>query len=206
VALSTYADLRTAAADWLDRADVAHRIPDFIALAEVRLDRLLRARRMEVEAQIPVAVGARTAALPADFREGLGLWRETPEGRIRLRFVTPGQMPVSSAGGAPERWSIDGANLVFERPCIPGAGFILRMLARLSLSEAQPVNPVLADYPDLYLFGTLVEAAPFLRDAELLSLFAARFEAALMEARAQEARHRAGATLSLEAPLSAAGA
>ena len=59
---------------------------------------------------------------------------------------------------------------------------------RARLSEAAPANPVLAEHPDLYLFGALAEAAPFLRDGEMLAVFAARFDAALTEARMREAR------------------
>ena len=47
---------------------------------------------------------------------------------------------------------------------------------------------MLAEHPDLYLFGALAEAAPFLRDSEMLAVFAARFDAALTEARMREAR------------------
>ena len=40
--------------------------------------------------------------------------------------------------------------------------------------------------PDLYLFGALTEAAPFLRDGEMLAVFAARLDAALTEARMRD--------------------
>lgn len=203
MALSTYAELKSAVADWLDRGDLAGRIPDFIALAEARLDRVLRLRRMETEQVLNLAAGARSVTLPAGFREALGLWRIAPEGRIALRFVTPGQLPVSTAAGRPDRWTIDGGSIAFERPGANAASYALRMLGRLSLSDAAPTNPALQDHPDLYLFATLMEAAPYLRDAELLQMFAARLEAALAEARAQEARRGSLARLSVEAPLAA---
>ena len=39
MAISTFAELSTAAANWLDRSDLTDRIPEFIALAEARFNR-----------------------------------------------------------------------------------------------------------------------------------------------------------------------
>ena len=42
MAINTYATLQTAVANWLDRSDLTDRIPEFIALAEARMNRNLR--------------------------------------------------------------------------------------------------------------------------------------------------------------------
>lgn len=206
MALSTYPQLKAAIADWLERSDLAERTADFVTLAESRLNRLLRLRTMETDQALVATVGARTVPLPAGFREPVALWIEDTRGREALRYVDVATLSASTSPGRPRLWTIDGANLAFERPSDDTYPLSLRMLGRLALSDAQPSNTVLADYPDLYLFGALVEAAPYLRDAELLSLFAARFEAALAEARAKEARGRSLATLGVEPALSGAGA
>ena len=55
MAISTFAELKTAAANWLDRSDLTDRIPEFIALAEARFNRVLRIRDMEtVSTAIPL--------------------------------------------------------------------------------------------------------------------------------------------------------
>ncbi len=46
MAISTYAELKTSIANWLDREDLTDIIPDFIALAETRHKRELKRRRM----------------------------------------------------------------------------------------------------------------------------------------------------------------
>jgi hypothetical protein len=46
MAISTYAELQTAAANWLGRADLTSRIPEFVALAEAKFNRTLRIRDM----------------------------------------------------------------------------------------------------------------------------------------------------------------
>ncbi len=201
MALATYSDLQAAVADWLERADLAGRIPDFITLAESRLNRMLRLRMMETEVALAAIVGARTMALPAGFTEPVALWRELDSGREALRFVDPAAIPVSTTAGLPRAWTVSGGVVAFERPCDQAYGFTLRMLGGLSLSATTPTNPILAAYPDLYLFAALVEAAPYLRDGDLLSMFSARLDAALAEVGAKEARSRALSTLGTEAPL-----
>ena len=206
MALSTYSQLKSAVADWLERGDLADRTGDFIVLAESRLNRLLRLRALEIDQALTATPGGRTIALPAGFREPVALWLEGPGGREAMRFADPATLLTSPAAGQPRLWTLDGGVVAFERPCDRAYGFTLRMLGRLALSDAQPTNAALTDYPDLYLFGALVEAAPYLRDAELLSLFAARFEGALLEARAKEARARSLAPLGVESALAASGA
>ena len=198
MALTTYAQLKSAVADWLERSDLSDRVGDFITLAESRLNRVLRLRLMESDQSLAATPGSRMIALPVGFREPVALWLETAGGRRALSFVDAAGLEASASAGQPQHWTIDGGNLAFERPCDQAYGLTLRMLGRLALSDGAPSNAVLADYPDLYLFGALVEAAPYLRDAEMLSLFAARFEAALAEARMKEARSRALATLSFD--------
>ena len=39
MAIGTYAELQTAVANWLDRDDLTDRIPEFIALAEAKMNR-----------------------------------------------------------------------------------------------------------------------------------------------------------------------
>ncbi len=78
----------------------------------------------------------------------------------------------------------------------------LQPMAKFGLSAGQPVNALLSDYPDAYLFATLCEAAPFLRDAELASAYEGRLQQTLAEINAKDARARAPHVLVTEvAPL-----
>jgi len=200
MAITTYAELQAAAANWLVRGDLTARIPEFITLAEVRLNRVLRARLAEVEQGLTASVGARTIPLPAGFAEALALWRIRPDGRQALSFLEPSLMGASSLRGEPAAWTVDGANLAFDRPCDEAYAFTLRMLRKFALSDAAPTNALLTDHPDVYLFATLCEAAPLLRDAELAQAYEARLARAIGEANAKEARSRAPRTLGSEVP------
>ncbi len=191
MAITTYAELQAAAANWLVRADLTARIPEFIALAEARLNRVLRSRLAETEAALTGVVGSRAIPLPAAFAEPLALWIVRTEGRETLRFVEPSLIGASSLRGEPGAWTVSGATIAFDRPCDQAYAFTLRMLAKYGLSDAAPVNGLLADSPDAYLFATLCEAAPFLRDNELSGAYEARLERALGEINAKDARSRA---------------
>jgi len=200
MAITTYAELQAAAANWLVRADLTQRIPEFVALAEARLNRVLRARLAETEIALTAVVGARTAPLPSGFAEPLALWIVSSGERTALRFIEPSLLGASSLRGRPCSWSIDGTTLAFDRPCDQAYSLVLRMLSRFALSDAAPTNGLLADYPDAYLFATLCEAGPFLRDDALAASYEARLERAIGEINAKEARSRAARTLVTEVP------
>jgi hypothetical protein len=200
MAITTYAELKAATANWLVRADLTARIPEFITLAEARLNRVLRARLAETEVALTAVVGARAVPLPSGFAEALALWIARPEGRTALPFLEPSLIGASSLRGEPGAWTVDGPNLAFDRPCDQAHGLVLRMLKTFSLSDAAPTNALLAEGPDVYLFATLSEAGPFLRDAELAGAYEARLERAIGELNAKDARSRAPRTLSTELP------
>lgn len=200
MAITTYAQLQAAAANWLVRGDLTARIPEFITLAEARLNRVLRARLAETEVALTATVGQRTIPLPAGFTEPLRVWLERAQGREELAFITAELIGASSLRGEPGWWTVDGATLRFERPCDEAYGFTLRMLKAFQLSEEAPTNALLVDAPDAYLFATLCEAGPFLRDAELSAAYEARLGRAVAELNAKDARSRAARTLRTELP------
>ena len=200
MAITTYAELQAAAANWLVRADLTQRIPEFIQLAETRLNRVMRTRLAEVEVLLSAGAGVRTLALPAGFTEPLRLWIERAEGRRELAFLEAGLMGASSLRGEPRAWTINGASLGLDRPCDQIYALTLRMLQAFALSDSAPTNALLSDFPDLYLFATLSEAAPFLRDAELAAAYETKLGRAIAEANSKEARSRAARVLTTELP------
>ena len=200
MAITTYAELQAAAANWLVRSDLTARIPEFIALAEARLNRLLRTRLSEVEVAVTATFGARTIPLPAGFTEPLRLWLERDGGREELPFRDASLMAATSLRGVPGAWTVDGATLAFDRPCDQAYGLTLRMLRAFSLSDAAPTNALLSVFPDIYLFATLSEAAPFLRDAELAAAYETKLNRAIDETNAKAARSRAARVLTTDLP------
>lgn len=201
MAIGTYSELLTAVANWLERTDLTARIPEFIALCESRLNRKLDIRTMQSDNAVTGVVSSRLIALPTGFREPVDLWINRTTGRDPLRFVDPSQLVTSTTSGEPLYWTVDGTNIAFERPCDQAYSFTLRMLGALGI-EASTTNYVLTNYPDLYLFGTLTEAGPYLKDNDQLTIWDTRFTAALGEAMAKENRNRSLAQLRTDIPRS----
>lgn len=200
MAITNLTELEAACANWLVRADLVARIPEFITLAESKLNREIRKRQGEVTVPLVGVPASRFIALPAAYSEGLDAWIMPPGASDwqELRFVDPARLAASTVAGQPRFWTIDGTNLGFERPCDQAYSFTLRMLAKYALSVPNPTNDLLTDYPDAYLFGALAEAGPFLRDQDVLSMYEAKLDAAIKSINAKDARSRAQQTLSTE--------
>lgn len=196
--LATYADLKASATDWLKRADMAARLPDFIALAEARINRIARVRTMENELSLSMTVGARFIALPGNFSVPLAVYLESMQPRQVLTPVVPEVLAVSNVAGMPSYWCIDGATLAFERPADQPYPITLRQQGNFKLSDAAPTNAVLTDYPDVYLYGTLYQGFLHTRDVEQATLNKGLYEQAVKEMNQTESRSRAIAPLRTE--------
>ena len=101
MAISTYTELQTAVANWLDRDDMSARIPEFISLTEARFNRILPA-----------------------------------------------------------------------------------------LTALAPTNDILTDSPDVYLYGSLLEAEPFLQNDARVQLWATAFQQAISDIQEQDEKDR----------------
>lgn len=166
--------------DWLNREDLANQIPDFIQLAEVRLNRELRWRKMIV--RDTVAVDEEYEDLPPGFLEVKSIRFNTKPPTFPT-LLLPQQMERERArgygSGAPRHYAIVGNQLLFDR--VPsGQEMELATYVEIpSLTEDQPVNQLLVEHPDLYLFGALLEAEAYLKHDPRLEVWAARFGQAL---------------------------
>lgn len=158
--LNTYDGLVASVAAWLMRDDLAAVIPDFISLAETDMNHRLRLRTQLVTATVDAAGGD----LPAD---AVHVQSVTLDGYGRLDFASGAENAAFSEGyrGGPARWfGIDGNRLVVS-PTPASGQLTLRYYARIpSLGPDNQTNAVLQASPALYLYGSLLQAAPYLLD------------------------------------------
>lgn len=183
MAITTYAELQTAIADWLNRSDLTARIPDFITLAETRINRELRAREQQVIAT--ANVDTPFFALPGDFLE-FKSFRITDTGgnAYELMLATPEQISAAlaenSVSNTPRFVTIIGDQFqLWPSPDQLYIGSLAYVRKVPALSDAAPTNWLLTDAPDVYLYGSLMSAGPFLRDSEALVTFKTLFDEAL---------------------------
>lgn len=199
MAITNLDELSAAVANWMERADLGPRIPEFIALAESRINRLLDAMLLEADVALAGVAGSRFIPLPAGVDQVKAFWIVRPGGRAPLAQANPDTLATDSAPGEPLQWAIDGPSIAFERPCAAAYAFQARIEGLLALTTSTPVNGVLTRWPDIYLFGVLAEAAPYMLDDERLAVFDAKFEKAIREVNRSERRKRGNVPLRTEA-------
>lgn len=168
MALSTFSELKSSLATWLHRSDLTSAIPDFITLAEAQLNRVLRVRPMM--ARTDLTVNGEYEDAPADFIAPISFVLETsPE--IVLEYVSPERMveleaaEITTTEDKPKWWSIVGDEFrLYPVPTTSYTGELTYWQKIPALSDANTSNWLLASHPDVYLYGSLLQAAPYIRD------------------------------------------
>lgn len=190
MSIGTYAELQSAVASWLDRSDLSARIPEFIALAEARIARKLRIREMETESDVTLVAGTRTAAVPTGFREVRRIYINSSPVR-ELKYMTPQDYwarYTSVNSGRPVVFTVEGANFLFGP--IPDSGYTAKVQHYKALDAlSSTAHGVFTANPDVYLYGSLLAAEPFLKNDKRVGLWKAMFDEGLTELESQNARH-----------------
>ena len=174
MALDTFAGLKATIADYLNRDDLTSVIPSFITIAEAKFNRKLRTRQMikRAEGQIETSF----FAYPADWLQAKEFQLNTNP-IVRLQFVTEAQGDELKAQrylniGQPVYYTITGSQLEFIPTPDTTYSAELTYYAKIpALSDSNTSNWLLAYAPDLYLYGALMEAAPYLKDDERLPVW-----------------------------------
>ena len=172
--MNTYAQLKTTIADYLNRDDLTTIIPTFIQMAEAKFNRKLRVRQMIKRATAPIDTAF--FAYPSDWLEAKEFQLNTNP-ITRLEFVTEdyGNFLRQSrfvAAGKPRYYSVVGSQLEFiPTPDTTYEGELTYYAKIPALSDSNTSNWLLAYAPDLYLYGALVEAEPYLKNDERLAIW-----------------------------------
>lgn len=163
MSITTYSELKTAVADWLNRDDISDaRLSDFVSFAENRIFHELRIPTMERVVLLDTDSDGK-AFIPADFLEAKDVFfNGSPLDRISLTDL----MARGSASGTPYTFARENGYLTFwpNPGDTTGTGDELRMIYyaepdRLSATVAD--NSVFLLAPDLYLYGALVAAGVY---------------------------------------------
>lgn len=174
----SYDELQASIAAYIQRTNLNDDIPLFIQLAEVRL----RAAIKTMEAQmadpwiVQPARDSDVIPLPTDY----GSIAKVMYGGRYLNFISPELIDQQARRHTRGEYSILGGNLYLQTK-VDGTELLTVQYYRNlpSLSDANPSNWLLEDYPNLYLFAALVEASAFIMDDDRLPLWATSYSAAL---------------------------
>jgi hypothetical protein len=199
VSITTYDELKSSIADFLNRDDLTSVIPTFISLAEADMNRQVRHWRMEDRAV--ATIDSQYTSLPTDFIEAVRVMLTSPSTQ-RLELITNSELmdkrATSETAGTPAYYAIvDGS---FEVYPIPDQDYSMEILyfGRIPALSASITTNWMLDYnPDAYLYGSLAAAAPYLGEDQRVQVWASLYKNAISginleddKAKASGAGHR----------------
>ena len=184
MALSNYTDLKAAVAQWMRRSDLTAEIPDYITLAEKKIVKLLKIRGQETEVILTPNSGDSTVALPADYASPIALWNGQDDPRTKINQVLADALEYDDTPGIPDYWAIDGADIRFDCRVDGAIPFAFRYVKTFELSNANPTNFILTEWPDVYLYGALTEGFLAVFDEQRAAVWQGKFQSAIEVARA----------------------
>lgn len=164
--ITNYGTLKTAIADFAERADLTTQIPYFVDYAQQEIARNLRGSINTVAADITVS--ASTVAVPSDFQASRRLYLSVTPVRT-IAFCSPETLAEVGAeyttSSYPSHVSVQGSNFVFAPPFgSSSTGKLLYWATPAVMSADTDTNVVLTEYPFLYLYGALSELFRYIID------------------------------------------
>ncbi len=196
--VSTYNELQDAVSNWLGRAEFlntgsdATRTEEWIVNCEARVNRAIQDRNMTTRST--ASISTEYAELPASFG---GIVRILVQGDPNrpLEYYAPSNFDrkwTTTATGRPINYTIEGDELRLGPT--PDQAYTVEILYRkrvVPLSESATSNWLLADNPDIYLYGTLVEAGLYLEyDSNTITPWELRYEEGIKNLKSMGRRER----------------
>lgn len=174
MSLDTYAGLKAAIADYLDRDDLTDQIDDFIDIAESAHRDEVRFREILERGTLTFSDGDRTVALPADFAAMKYIRLLNPTSGASRRYLPrltqlseDELTDLSSNDEGPPKYFAVKEQIEFDCEADQDyTGDILYYKQMTALSDANTSNELLVRAPELYLYGALKNSAPFLLEDE----------------------------------------
>jgi len=197
MALDTYANLQASIADFLNRTDLTDAIKDFITLAEAQINRDVEHWKREKRAT--VTASDQYTELPTDFYRPVRLHLQ---GKDRaLQPMSQNEMQderdaTNDASGEPKFYSLTDESI--ELYPTPGDSYTLEMsYVRTipALSDSNTSNWLLAEAPDVYLYGALVQSPGYLVEDQRLKTWAALYDQAVRQLNTSSVNAKFGSNL-----------
>lgn len=147
---------------------------------------------------------SRFTNLPTGFLEMIRLSMDEGGKRVLLEPVTPERAAAQdpSMPGTPRMYSITGNQL--ELIPVPSSASLHLVyyykLGTLTSSDST-TNAILDNYPDLYLYGVLLESAVFMQDDKRMRVYGTKLSDIREEIKRFHNRYRIGAGVARSYPL-----
>lgn len=195
LALTTYAELQRVVADWLDRGDLEPVIPVMVTLAEKRLARDRRVRKLT---STTFSITSDDIALPATLERIEGWYLDGGTYFGEIETVGPEQLGELKARygttGVPRFAAIINGTARFAPA--PDTTYSTKLVYWEKLTALSAgVNWLYTSHPDIYLYATLAEAEPYLKNDPRLLTWKQSLEERLAELDLQNTGQQYAGTL-----------
>ena len=170
-----YTSLQNAVTEYLARdqdTTLIARIPSFIQLAEAKFNRQLFVRQMEQRSGAVVDLTSNEPefiALPSDFQSMRRVRLSGVAGKPQLEFRSGAQIDefrfqTADIAAQPRYFTVFGNEI--ELAPTPDQAYAIEMVYRANIPPlaSNNANWLLALAPDLYLYGALLESAPYIKE------------------------------------------
>ena len=198
MALTTYTELQTDIANWLNKDNLTSYIPSFIRLAEADFSRRLRIRTMEKTATdtFSAATLDLSSVLTRYSEIKLVTVQNASEYWIQ-NFVSPQQffqLYNDTTTGQPRDYTTIGDTLQFGPAPDSSYTWTIWYYQRVEDLATASTNDVLTNHPDIYLYGSLVAAEPFIKNDARLATWKLLYETSLSQANEENVKRYLGGT------------
>lgn len=182
MAITTYAELKTAIADFLNRDDLASVIPTFVSLAEAQINRDIRHWRMESRVSGQQTGGDAYMQLPADWVETIRftIGSNPALSLASIDAIADMRSKRDNLSGVPTHYAhVRGEFELYPTPSADTDFELLYYQKIPALSDSNASNWLLEQAVDVYLYGALIHTAPYLADDARLAVWAQMYSAAV---------------------------
>lgn len=194
MSLSTYADLKSAIATWVNRTDLTSVIPDFVRLTESDIRNDVRVQAMEQFSSGTLT--GETLAHPARFLFA----RRLVVGSLPYTYVTSERyQDLSYARATDLVFTSIGQSLYILNGKSGDDYSLIYTQAFAALSADSDTNWLLTNAPDVYLYGACKHAATYLASQADEVRFTALYNSAISRVNRQEQRAAFGGPLMVRA-------
>jgi hypothetical protein len=185
----TYAELKTAIANYLNRSDLTSDLDTFIDNVEAELNRRLRTKDMIKRAT--ATADSQYLTVPTDWIEAINVEITSndfsPLFQQSIESLDVYRKSNNNSTGQPVYFAMVDDSI--ELAPTPDGEYTLQLTyyAKISaLSDSNTSNFVSVSHPDVYLYGALKHASIFLMEDERIPMFTQQFEKALEEMRLEQ--------------------
>lgn len=180
--LATYTQLVAKLATTLARSDLTSDIPDFVTLAQARINRRVRAQAMETKSA-SFSINGEYVNVPSDFRQVIHFYLNTTPRKTLKSYDAEGMTDNYTTSDEPKYFQVVGTQFRFSP--VPASTYTATLIYHAKpatlATTTQETNSLFPTNCDLYYYGSLLEAEAHIADDPRIPIWKAAYDQALFD-------------------------